>query len=222
MPIRKLTTGRYQADFQYWAAGVPRTKRNFKTQEEAERWLALMEAHAQAAVIPELKHPVVFPVGIQLLTEAAKVVETDYREAKRLLERARRAVIPAEAGIFFELYKVIEAHAECAEILRRESAWWNELEINGIQRRFAERVGQLIPGAKIMSTFRHNRYHRPDFFVEVDGQIRVVEVKKKVIDKSALRQVLRYINIYKVDLGYAVAPECAVELPKNVRFVRCD
>lgn len=45
--IRKLIKGGYQADFQHKCGGIPRTKRNFVTQQEAKQWLTTMRKKAE-------------------------------------------------------------------------------------------------------------------------------------------------------------------------------
>jgi hypothetical protein len=85
--------------------------------------------------------------------------------------------------------------------------------------RFEEALAQLLPGAKIVSPPRKHTL-RPDFFVERDGLISCVEIKKGSFNQSAIRQLARYMEAYKLSTGYAVAPKLTGMLQHGMMFLQ--
>lgn len=76
----------------------------------------------------------------------------------------------------------------------------------------------LIPGAKIV-TRDIDILNRPDFFLELNNELVVVEVKKDVIDAKAILQLARYMKVYKTKTGIVMAPELTGKLKKGMSFV---
>lgn len=87
-----------------------------------------------------------------------------------------------------------------------------------LHEKFKKEISKLIPSAKVIKK-KNIKDNYPDVWVDVNGAIRPVEIKLRKFDNRALRQLMRYIKVYKVDLGYAVARELACKLPSCVSFI---
>ena len=61
---------------------------------------------------------------------------------------------------------------------------------------------------------------RPDFLIKVDGVIFPVECKLK-FDSKAITQLQKYMKLWGVKHGYAVAPKFTVSLPNNIEKIVC-
>lgn len=79
----------------------------------------------------------------------------------------------------------------------------------------------LISGAEIINV-QSNKQDIPDVWVLENGLKIPVEIKKGRFNKSALRQLKRYINAYNCSFGIAVGEEVTVDLPGNIKFVSID
>jgi len=60
---------------------------------------------------------------------------------------------------------------------------------------------------------------RPDFLVKKDGVVFPVECKLE-FNKTAVKQLQRYMKLWRVTKGYAVAPMLKCELPASIVFIK--
>jgi len=99
-----------------------------------------------------------------------------------------------------------------------------ETDQDGIQEKVKESIRDLIQGAEIIENFKPNPKHVPDIMVKINNIVRPVEIKKEMATSSAVRQILRYIDFYKADKGYLIAPSLSdtIDLPENVIFIPFD
>ena len=107
---------------------------------------------------------------------------------------------------------------------RLDIAWarnLSRLELTGTQPRFERNLETLLPGATMAKRPKPKAPTRlrPDFWVELDGTVMPVEVKKGKFNGKALDQLLGYMQEFGCDQGVAVGATLAVTLPQNVRFV---
>lgn len=79
-----------------------------------------------------------------------------------------------------------------------------------------------ISNTKII-TVKNDGENIPDCWVEKDGKRIPVEVKKDKFGKKALRQLQRYMRVYKCNHGIAVGKKLDVNLESNIEFISiCD
>lgn len=87
-----------------------------------------------------------------------------------------------------------------------------------VQKEFFNNLDKYLPGAVKVDVVR-DRLHIPDGFVELEGKILPVEVKRDYVNHSTIKQIMRYMSEYKSQGGIVVAPALKSILPKNVIFV---
>jgi hypothetical protein len=85
--------------------------------------------------------------------------------------------------------------------------------------RFKDALSSLLPGAKIVTPPKKYRL-RPDFFVERDGLISCVELKRRIFTQSSVKQLSRYMQTYELPTGYAVAPKLTGVLERGMMFLQ--
>jgi hypothetical protein len=95
-------------------------------------------------------------------------------------------------------------------------------EVSGIHPWFECNVNKLILGAKIVEHRKKGIKDRPDFWLDINGKLCPVEIKKAAFTKKALNQLQRYVDVFDCEHGYAVASSLRVELPKNITFIKYD
>jgi hypothetical protein len=98
---------------------------------------------------------------------------------------------------------------------------WHQISVGefAYHNYFEKNIAKLLPGWKIAKHPRKRLDHIPDFFIEKDGAICPVEIKKSTINLSALRQIKRYMKVFKASKGFVAAQECIVDLPETITFV---
>lgn len=94
-------------------------------------------------------------------------------------------------------------------------AYPNEFEY----QRLFKKVGTMLCGGEICKFPRENNRHCPDAWIKKGGEYIPVEVKLGCFNKSALRQLQRYINVYGCKNGIAVGKECTEQLDDNIQFI---
>jgi hypothetical protein len=82
-------------------------------------------------------------------------------------------------------------------------------------------IKDLIPGCRPAPPPLKLLQHRPDFFIENEHGICPVEFKKGKATQAAIRQVQRYMEVFKGSHGYLIAPSLSesVSVPENITFV---
>jgi hypothetical protein len=86
---------------------------------------------------------------------------------------------------------------------------------------FRDMIDTLIPGASIVpAPLKHSL--RPDFFVEREGMISPVEIKRGVFTNTAVKQLQRSMTVYNCVTGYAVAPKLSGALAPGMMFIQWD
>ena len=93
---------------------------------------------------------------------------------------------------------------------RRKEAETNEF---AIQRAFKEKYANKVVDIK------HDRHNIPDCWIQEDGILKPVEVKKGNFNNVALYQLKRYLDAYHCEQGIAVGEKCTVKLPDNIKFI---
>jgi hypothetical protein len=86
---------------------------------------------------------------------------------------------------------------------------------------FEKMLATLIPGASIVSPPIKHRL-RPDFFVEREGLISPVEIKKGAFNATAVKQLQSYMMAYNCRTGYAIAPVLNGGLLPGMMFIQWD
>lgn len=89
-----------------------------------------------------------------------------------------------------------------------------------IQRIFKENVEKILGSEyHLLKEKKNNPKHIPDAWVTYKGQEIPVEVKYNKFDKKALKQLERYMKVYKSKMGIAIGNDLEVNIPANIRFV---
>ena len=156
----------------------------------------------------------------QLLNESIVIAE-DFDDFKPKLQEAyEAALIMNQLDLQNEFKNFEDLYATVREYCFMEAKKGYAVSEFRLQDLFVSELKNLIPGAVIVDPPFKDRKNIPDDFVSIGGKIRPVEVKRHYINTSAIHQILRYIRIYKADIGYVVAPKLELELPNNVRFIK--
>lgn len=88
-----------------------------------------------------------------------------------------------------------------------------------IQDEFFNNIQKYLPGATKVE-IKRDRLHIPDGFVEYQGSVLPVEVKRDAIVGASVLQIMRYIKEYGSVGGIVVAPKLNAPLPSNVIFIQ--
>jgi len=166
-----------------------------------------------------LNNAIVFLEAAKALAEACRVHGNEDGESQPVFAKARRySSYLTDAGLlddFRELYGA--SRINCAWLSQRHSD-----EVTGIQVRFRESAARLIPGAHLCERPKVETKLRPDAWVVMEGLPTPVEVKPKVFDGKALKQLLGYMEVCGTTKGVAVAPRLTCELPDTILFIACE
>ena len=134
-----------------------------------------------------------------------------YRKAKLLLRFAKASLVEEDETTFWCLY----------EAMLMNLIWIKNVSTSeyALQDLFKKKVKDLFsPQAEIIKVATKKRNY-PDVFVKLKDEIIPVEVKLDLFDSKALKQLQRYMAIYKTTRGIAVAKTLDVSLPNNIRFI---
>ena len=71
----------------------------------------------------------------------------------------------------------------------------------------------------VIVTHKDNPKHKPDAWIDRNGELIPVECKLHDFDTKALKQLTRYMTFYHTEHGIAVARNLTVKLPNNIEFV---
>lgn len=88
-----------------------------------------------------------------------------------------------------------------------------------IYKWFIENYKEKLGAEFSLITRRNDSKHIPDFWLDSPFGDIPVEVKLNSFDHRALKQLERYMEYYKTNLGIAVGRDCKCELPRNIYFV---
>ncbi len=117
-------------------------------------------------------------------------------------------------AVFSEVYDAILCHVVMTRIAR-------DSELGGAHPAFTSRLPSLIKNSRLLK--RGDEDHpagiSADYWVEVDDEIRPVEIKADVFRKRDIGQLRRYMKIKNSSIGYAVAPKLSCTLPRDMVFV---
>lgn len=89
-------------------------------------------------------------------------------------------------------------------------------ELGSVHPWFRANYATLIPNSKLIPVVAKNK-KRPDFLVDINGDIFPVECKRE-FTAASLKQLLGYMKLWKVKTGYAVAETLKCNLPPSVIF----
>jgi len=89
-------------------------------------------------------------------------------------------------------------------------------ELGSVHPWFRTNHTTLIPNSKLIPVIAKNK-KRPDFLVDINGEIFPVECKLE-FTATSLKQLLGYMKLWKVKTGYAVAEVLKCKLPSSVIF----
>ena len=89
-------------------------------------------------------------------------------------------------------------------------------ELGSVHPWFRANHADLIPNSKLIPVVAKNK-KRPDFLVDINGDIFPVECKLE-FTATSLKQLLGYMKLWKVKTGYAVAEVLKCKLPSSVVF----
>jgi hypothetical protein len=137
-----------------------------------------------------------------ILDAIAELAYLDHNSAYNLLKKVNTSSIYLKDSVLWMIQSMISASVP------------NEFDLH---KKFFSNLDKLIPNAKVVNE-DVIKEHRPDGFLEINGELHVVEMKLKVFDVSALKQICRYMRNYTAK-GVAVAPKLSCSLPDDVMFV---
>lgn len=97
---------------------------------------------------------------------------------------------------------------------RLEELQKNEFYYQELFKENAERLGfgKVVSRKSIGKNF-------PDAWIDKSGELIPVEVKLQSFNVTALKQLMRYMNVYNSAHGYAVAKNLTVDLPDSITFI---
>ena len=177
------------------------------------------------ANLDQEKENLLWLIVVEMLGIASKKAYTDYSKALEIMKECDK-VVPyigeSNWDTYYYLHHAVMIHV--CYIIKGRGAATPETGKNGVQEQVKKNINRLIPGAEILNNFKRNPTHIPDFMIKIDGKIRPIEVKVKKVTLASVRQIVRYINFYKADKGYLIAPSLSdtIDLPENVIFIPFD
>ena len=86
-----------------------------------------------------------------------------------------------------------------------------------IHNLFTEKYNKLGNGKIIRK--KNNPKFIPDAWVRINGEDVPVEIKRDIFNKSALNQLLGYMEFYTAKREIPVAKKLSVELPDEIEFI---
>ena len=169
------------------------------------------------------KENLLWLIVVEMLGMASKKAYSDPRKAIEMMkecDKVDHCIGKPNLDTYLNLRNAVMLHI--CYLMHRVTI--PETGINGVQEQIKEKINELIPNAKILDDFKRNPSHIPDIMVKIDGKIRPIEVKAKKAVIASVRQILRYIDFYKADKGYLIAPSLSdtIDLPENVIFIPFD
>lgn len=78
---------------------------------------------------------------------------------------------------------------------------------------------EILGDEYVLYDMKNLKPKRPDAWVENKGNIIPVEMKRYAFDRSALKQLLKYMKMYNCNYGIAIGSELSIKLPLNITFV---
>lgn len=142
------------------------------------------------------------------LLAAASEAETK-EEAWEIMDIASKIFHPMNDSIFNTLFGSV-----AIELSWQYSKEKTEFYIHQL---FNDNYSKIRSGKVVKH--KHDRHNIPDSWVNRDGEIIPVEMKKENFDQEALEQLQRYINTYNSNYGIAVGDKLTVDLPDNIEFI---
>lgn len=131
-------------------------------------------------------------------------------EAWSILNLASRLYHPQDDKTFNKLYG-----SAAMNVTRR----FAESELR-IQSLFKENLRRLLgTECRLLKHKKNDCHHIPDAWVIQNNEEKPVEVKLGKFDEKALKQLERYMRVYRCDGGIAVGRTLDVTLPSNILFI---
>lgn len=138
----------------------------------------------------------------------ALAVEAETKEeAWEILHIASKLFHPLDDPYFNSLYG-----ASAMEVTRSHRK--NEFTYQDMFKKNYSKIGK----GKVVN-LKTDGHNIPDAWVRRGDCILPVEVKLKGFDDKALKQLERYMKVYKCEKGIAVGRTLNVKLPQNIEFV---
>lgn len=139
--------------------------------------------------------------------------KNDVKTAYEIMNKSWDLYCAAKSEKFILLY-----HAVSVYIAMEDSKFNSEFHLHYLFNKYA---CLLIEGCKVVSK-KANGKDIPDSWVEVNGELMPVEIKKFSFGEKAKKQLQRYISAYNAIGGVAVARTLDVDLPENITFIPVD
>ena len=150
-----------------------------------------------------------------ILTDIKKFIyENQMESAKKLLKVYKPLIFGSGDDNLIEYYHSVQFEY----FYWKHSAKESEFKYHKL---FKEKIEKLLPEYKLIKK-KNNPRHIPDAWVERDGEEIPVEIKLNDFDQKALRQLRRYINVYKKNKGIAIGRKLTVDLPSDIRFISLE
>jgi hypothetical protein len=160
-----------------------------------------------------------------LLSNAIKhSLKGDSSTAYKFLSSAREWAyreLDTEASIECFSFLALAASTEIARNYPRTTKVCSHNEYGDVQHWFKNNHKQVVQGSKIVRVTggKTGRY-RPDFLIDLNGELLPVECKKTFNSRS-LNQLECYLSEFGASIGYAVAFELKCKLPDHIEFIKC-
>ena len=142
------------------------------------------------------------------------IYENDLTVAKKLLSLWKPLIYQSEDENLISYYHSVDF----------EHSYWRFSSMRNernYQEKFNEKVEYIFPEYKLIKR-KNNPKHIPDAWVEQDGEEIPVEMKLNDFNEKALKQLRRYMNVYKTNKGIAIGKNLTVDLPSDIRFISLD
>lgn len=142
-----------------------------------------------------------------------------------VVEHSYKASVEQAQNYLLEAEKVIPPGYEYLVDAVRTHLFWvkscGSISERTVQDAFFNNLQNYLPGY-IKINIPIIKSHIPDGFVQFNNEIYAVEVKLGSFDKSATRQLKRYISAYGCRGGIAVARSLKSPIPPNIKFVEIE
>jgi hypothetical protein len=181
------------------------------------------------STIPLILVPLMSNPAVKCIRAASTLTPQEHQMHEQLLTELGAAFFCENKREAFDVMRAVETRTGEANLvtetflamdtsLKMFITWLNDNTEYSQYPVFQKMIDTLIPGASIVPPPLKHRL-KPDFFVEREGLISPVEIKRGTFTNTAVKQLQRYMTAYNCVTGYAVAPKLAGTLASGMMFI---
>lgn len=146
----------------------------------------------------------------ELLALASKLAHKSKKDALIILKMTEELYLKFNDETFDELCDCVRMFI-LYEDLSKDELYYQEV--------FKENCKNILGEEYEIYNKKNLQRKRPDAWVIKDHKEIPVEMKVHEFNKTAFKQLLNYMKMYKCDNGIAIGKPCDIKLPDNILFI---